>query len=397
MKNLKITAIATACGIGLLLVVIKMIDAPLGGQPYSIISIKERKEAETSLANQKKKSAEKKAKEMANNPEKKQPSYFKKADDEKLTANKMNGKDAPQQTAKTKIPAGLNDVEKQQALDNMQNQLEYLARIGLPPAPNPDLIEQTKYGMLPRISDAGKRPLDVYKRPANPQHKNKKSIAIVITGLGLSQPLTENALDKLPPEITFSFNPYANQLKNWARRSRRAGHEIILEVPLEPFDYPDNDPGPHTLLTYQADKVNIEHLNWLMGRMPGYIGLINLDGGKYLTDENAVYSMMREIKDRGLLYMDANPERPEMSQKISQEIKLEYVNSTLIIDHTLSKQAINTALAKLEKAATRHGLAIGRTQASPLAIKEITEWAETLKAKGITLIPLSSTIPDNQS
>ena len=31
-------------------------------------------------------------------------------------------------------------------------------------------------------------------------------------------------------------------------RAREAGHEVLLEVPMEPFDYPDNDPGPQTLL-----------------------------------------------------------------------------------------------------------------------------------------------------
>ncbi len=40
--------------------------------------------------------------------------------------------------------------------------------------------------------------------------------------------------------------------------ARSGGHEILLEVPLEPFDYPENDPGPDTLLTGQAPRDNLE-------------------------------------------------------------------------------------------------------------------------------------------
>lgn len=37
-----------------------------------------------------------------------------------------------------------------------------------------------------------------------------------------------------------------------ATRAREAGHEILLQLPMEPFDYPDSDPGPQTLLASAA-------------------------------------------------------------------------------------------------------------------------------------------------
>ena len=47
-------------------------------------------------------------------------------------------------------------------------------------------------------------------------------------------------------------DPRLRALRHRSRRDRggaRAsdGHEVMLQVPMEPFDYPDNDPGPHTL------------------------------------------------------------------------------------------------------------------------------------------------------
>ena len=391
MQKLITTSIATCVIMIIAIAGLKMADAPLGGQPYTIVTIKERSQAEAQLKTLEKKKAADKLQKPKEKASQKTPVYF--SGEKPKSTSKTNAMDEPA----IKVPFALTDKQKTDAHKEVNNQLEYIAKIGLPPAPNPDFIEQTKHGMLPRVSDDGRRPLDVYKRPAAKLSKNSKSIAIVITGLGLSQPLTEQALEHLPPDVTFSFNPYANNLKTWMKRTRSAGHETVLEIPMEPFDFPDNDPGPHTLLTYISDRINIERLNWLLARMTGYVGIINLDGGKFIHDENAIYPVMRETKNRGLLYMDANPEVQKAPLKVSSELKLEYLHSTLVIDQIGKKEAIDATLAKLEEAAQTHGKAIGIAAASPLVIQRLREWAEELNKRGVNLIPLSATIARKQS
>ena len=48
--------------------------------------------------------------------------------------------------------------------------------------------------------------------------------------------------------VTFAFTPYGTDLERWVARARGEGHEVLLQIGMEPFDYPDNDPGPQTLL-----------------------------------------------------------------------------------------------------------------------------------------------------
>lgn len=398
MKTLYITAGLTSLLIALFFTIMSMIDAPLGGEPYTILSLTDRQKAKAVLANQKAVKLIKDRKKNANAPKKQQknPSYFNKSNtDVTKNAVTIKGEAKPQKTAINHLkPAKL---PHKKAADN---QLEYIGKIGLPPAPVPELIEKTKFGMLPRISNDGRRPLDVYARPATKNKQNQASekyISIVITGLGLSQPKTENAIEKLPPEVTLSFNPYSNHLKKWTKRARGVGHELILEIPMEPYDYPDNDPGPHTLLSNLSDKINIDRLNWLMSRMVGYVGVTNLLGGKFNGEESALYPIMREIKNRGLLYMDGNPEITDAAYQISQDIKLDYLQSTITIDKIITKQAIDDALKRLEKAAETHGQAIGIASALPLTIQRLSEWATSLKKRGITLIPLTQNISSRQS
>ena len=383
MNKLYITSIFTGTAFVLFFLTMTLVKAPLGGQPYSVMQIKDRQQAEKALAQKQAQLIIKKRERTIKGTKKVQkvPRYF--------------AKKPATLTPATEKPA--KKTLKQQVQKNHQDQLEYIGKIGLPPAPIPELVEKNKYGLIPRIADDGRRALDVYARPSKVKGKNLKTIALVITGLGLSQPTTESAIETLPPEITFSFNPYASQLKNWTRRARAAGHELILEVPMEPFDYPDNDPGPHTLLSFQTDLVNIERLTWLMGRMTGYVGIINLDGSKFISHENAVYSIMREVKNRGLLYMDHNSQTANTPYKISQELKLEYTQGTMVIDEIKNKQAIDQALKRLEETAQQQGSAIGVASALPLSIQRLNEWTSNLKQRGITLVPLTHMVAQPQS
>src|ERR1700744_1434056 len=102
---------------------------------------------------------------------------------------------------------------------------------------DPALIENSPSGPLPRIADDGRKPMVVYAAPAA---AGKFRIAIVVSGLGISAKATTAALASLPPGVTPGFAPYANDVQHWVNEARQFGHEVVLEVPMEPFDFPDS-------------------------------------------------------------------------------------------------------------------------------------------------------------
>jgi polysaccharide deacetylase 2 family uncharacterized protein YibQ len=120
---------------------------------------------------------------------------------------------------------------------------------------DPALIERTEEGPLPRIADDGRMPMQAYAPPASAA-MGKKKIAIVITGLGISARATAAALKILPPGVTLAFAPYAGDVQRWVSEARKRGHEVLLEVPMEPYDFPDSDPGPHTLRPMLSEAGN---------------------------------------------------------------------------------------------------------------------------------------------
>ncbi len=73
---------------------------------------------------------------------------------------------------------------------------------------------------------------------------------------------------------------------------------------MEPFDYPDNDPGPQTLLTTLAAEQNLDRLYWHLSRFQGYAGIANFMGARFVVTDAVMQPIIREAAKRGLGYLD---------------------------------------------------------------------------------------------
>lgn len=267
-------------------------------------------------------------------------------------------------------------------------------KISLAPAPDPALVEQTVIGPLPRIAEDGARAWHVYSHPAPPSD-GRPRIAVVISGMGLSEAPTRLAVQRLPSRVTLAFAPYGDALQEWVAQARAAGHEVLLELPMEPYDYPENDPGPHALLTSLSAEENTNRLEWLLSRFSGYAGVINFFGGKFSSAETALGPVMAELKGRGLMIVDNQSASRSKISDIAKQIDMPFVSATTQLDANLTAAGIDDALALMEKAASANGYAAGVGSPLPLTIERIGLWAEKLNAKGIELVPVSALIPGN--
>jgi polysaccharide deacetylase 2 family uncharacterized protein YibQ len=252
--------------------------------------------------------------------------------------------------------------------------------------------EASRSGPIPRIAPDGTRPSEAFAQPVKtlPDRPNAPRIAIVVAGLGISAIGTSDALAKLPGPVTFGFAPYGADLDHLAARAREGGHEILLQVPMEPFDYPDNDPGPQTLLTSLNASQNIERLHWLMSRLQGYVGLANYMGGRFTATETALAPILREAAKRGLIYVeDGNSPRSVASQMAGAN-NLPYAKADLTIDAVPTAAEIDRTLSRLEKTARDRGFAVGMANALPASIERIAVWAKAAESHGLLLVPISA-------
>jgi polysaccharide deacetylase 2 family uncharacterized protein YibQ len=263
--------------------------------------------------------------------------------------------------------------------------------VKLTPSPDSRVTEDTVDGSLPRISEDGLRPWQIYARPFNPADKRPR-IAIVVTGLGLSRTITDETINQLPPTVTLSFDTQGPVLAAWCVRARQDGHEILLEVPMEPFDYPRSDPGPDTLLTSLPNSDNIARLLGAMRRATGYVGLTTTSGSRFTTDSTKLAPVLQIVRDRGLMMLDARAAPHSAVADMARNATIPVATATQRLDGDLSPEAITAALDNLEKTARQSGRAIGITTATPIMIAQLQAWAKTLPQHGIALAPVSAMV-----
>jgi hypothetical protein len=257
---------------------------------------------------------------------------------------------------------------------------------------DPALLETTNQGTLPRIADDGRTPFQAYAPPIAPGDTRPR-IAIVISGLGFSAKATSAALDILPPPVTVAFAPYDNDVQRWVSESRRRGHEVLMEVPMEPFDFPDSDPGPHTLRAQASEDENLQRLSWALSRFTGYVGITNLLGGRFMANSDSLAPVMTFLKRRGLMFFDSGSATRSAAPDVAHSTGVLFAESAATIDTIQTGMEIDRRLSELEARARASGRAAGAGFIYPVTVQRVAVWAKGLPGRGFVLVPVSAIVP----
>jgi uncharacterized protein len=261
----------------------------------------------------------------------------------------------------------------------------------------PRLLEKSRYGMIPVIAD-GLKPFTVYAAEADRAKAAKMPVvAIVVGGLGIGAAKTADAIMKLPAAVTLAFTPYGSDPTKLAERARAQRHEILLQIPMEPFDYPDNDPGPQTLLTTLTPEQNLDRLYWHLSRFQGYAGIANFMGARFVVTDAVMQPLVREAAKRGLGYFDDGSAPRSVAPSLTAAQAMPFARADISIDAVPTAVEIDRALGRLEGLAKERGMAVGIASALPISIERVSVWTKALESRGIMLVPLTTAMLKSKS
>jgi polysaccharide deacetylase 2 family uncharacterized protein YibQ len=248
-------------------------------------------------------------------------------------------------------------------------------------APIAGLSQPGPNGPLPVIASDGRTAFSAYARPFTPDGRPR--VALIVGGLGLNTPATRAAIEALPPEVTLSFSAYAEGLQGWIDLARADGHEVLLELPMEPEDYPQNDTGPYTLLAGSDIDELDRRMNWLLGRATGYYGVSNYLGTAFFASDTSMTPFMQRLRSRGLAFIDDGQAR-------SRQGAYARASANRIIDEAQDAASILAALNGLEASARANGQALGTGYGFAVTVATAVRWTQGLNERGIQLAPASS-------
>lgn len=212
-------------------------------------------------------------------------------------------------------------------------------------------------------------------------------IALVIDDMGIDLIHSQQML-KLNDIYTVSYLTYAPNLQSQIDFARSKGKEVLLHVPMESvhkiFDY-----GPEVLLTTNSRSENLKLLSRMLGRASGYIGINNHMGSKFTADLPLLSAVIEELANQGLMFLDSKTTQKSQAENIVSHIKLPYASRDIFIDDSNKMEDIEKYLQKCETLSKKRGYVVAIAHPRPNTIKALEQWLPTLKAKGITTVPLS--------
>ncbi|WP_409432094.1 divergent polysaccharide deacetylase family protein [Litorimonas sp. RW-G-Af-16] len=262
----------------------------------------------------------------------------------------------------------------------------------LPPAPIPGLTQTSSFGPVPARSADGGSALTHYNRPFT-QPAGKRPVSIIIGGLGINRTLTQQAIDNLPPDVTLSFAAHATGLQDWIDRARAAGHEVIIELPMESDGFDPSEPGAERALRLNVPaQNNRRNLDWLMSRAQGYWGVTNYNGEAFLRRADAAAPLLDRLSQTGVgLITDGSFQTPTLGA-LSRSVKLPYKSGFGLIDPDPNTAVIQARLSDLATMAKGGSHPVGVGFAYPETLNSVIAWVAELDQQGLVLAPASSAV-----
>jgi polysaccharide deacetylase 2 family uncharacterized protein YibQ len=244
-----------------------------------------------------------------------------------------------------------------------------------PPPPEPEIPDWQRFAAAAEAQDARPR------------------IAVVVTGLGLAADATDKAIRTLPAEVSLSFTPYAKDLETWVDLARSHGHEVLLDLPMEPTTFPNDDPGPRALITSLSAEENLERLNWILERAETYVGLAGFMGSRFSSSEAQLRPVFQVLMERGLLYLDNRSTDGYVAARLARKMGLAHaVNSRLLDDRHASRPTIDARLAQIERVALTDQVAVAMARPFPITLERLSAWLSELDEETFQLVPLTAIV-----
>jgi polysaccharide deacetylase 2 family uncharacterized protein YibQ len=225
---------------------------------------------------------------------------------------------------------------------------------------------------------------------AAPPAAGRPRIALIIDDLGVDKKRSWRTIALKGP-LTLSFLAYAGDLPQMAQAARRAGHELMVHVPMEPMSAAENM-GPNGLAAGLGRDEVLRRLRWDLGRFDGYVGINNHMGSRFTSDAASMTLVMEELKTRGLLFVDSRTTAATAGADVARRLGVPSAARDVFLDNEADAPAIGERLAHLERVAREHGTAIAIGHPHDATIDALARWIATLPRKGLVLVPVSDIV-----
>jgi uncharacterized protein len=239
---------------------------------------------------------------------------------------------------------------------------------------------------LPWRGSAGRRGASAIPRPGAPTPRAR--VAVIVDELGARADVLD-AVVALGRPVTVAVLPELPLSRRIAREAARAGLEVLAQVPLEPYRFPELDPGPGLLLVSMAPEEVTRRTRQHLAAVPGAAGVTTRMGSRFTEDRARMRALLEPVYLQGLFFVDAVTSPESVGYDLARALGVPAARRQIFIDPDDTEATARRGLAAVERRAAGGGAVVAVAHGRVLTVRLLAEALPRWEARGVRLVPVS--------
>jgi len=267
-------------------------------------------------------------------------------------------------------------------LDQWQSRRGEASLFGLPWSSSPAPATPSRAPAAPKPRDPLPAP------PAPPGPVSAPRVAVIVDDLGARRDVFDRLRDIRRP-LTVAILP-GLPLSGWtAREAAQAGMEVILDLPMEPYRFPEVDPGPGALLMAMGPQELQAQVGAHLASVPGAVGVTNHMGSRMTEDRARMRTVLEVLAGRRLFLVDGLASNLSVAYDEAKALGLRAGRRQIVVDHAAGEAGDRVRWDEVVWWAERRGEVIVIAHGHPLTARLLRDYVPRWEARGIRLVPVS--------
>lgn len=216
-------------------------------------------------------------------------------------------------------------------------------------------------------------------------------LAILLDDAGQKLDVVPDAA-ALPKEVGFAILPFLPKSAESAEVLYGAGHEIWLHLPMEPENYPANNPGPGAILMSMSTNELRAAVHAAIDNIPHAVGVNNHMGSKVTANLKTMTWIMQEIKARGMAFIDSRTTIRTVAEDAAVGLGVPVNRRHVFLDNERDRAAIRRQLEEAVRRCRLEGEIIAIGHVDPVTIEVLAEELPGISRRGADLVRPSALV-----
>ncbi len=205
------------------------------------------------------------------------------------------------------------------------------------------------------------------KRAVPDLYSNRPKVTFVIDDIGYHL-RDRDRLAALSDKVTYAILPLLPFSRYFGNLSKATGAEVILHLPLDTTQ--DIIPGKGLIVDTMSDQDILDMLSRDISSVPNLVGSNNHMGSRGTTNRRVMTIILKELKRRGLFFLDSYTTADSVVPQVAKEINLPILTRGVFLDNVDEKNAIARQITDLRRISRARGsaIAIGHYRTNTLEV-----------------------------